>query len=106
MQPFPRLSEAVGTHPDWTIGQWYEDAVGMHVFLEKLKDRHLARVATETGVRLLGYPEPEAPGLFSPAALMNPADGLHQAEAYGDFVLDRLVEACTGRPALARQVTG
>jgi hypothetical protein len=93
LQPFPRLSEAVATHADWTVGQWYEDAIGMHRFLETVKDDYLARVAAETGTQLLPYPQPERADMFTPAALMRPVDGVHQADLYGDMVLDALIAA-------------
>jgi hypothetical protein len=98
VQPFPRPGAALAAHPGWGLAQWYDDPLGVHGLLEDIKDRTLARLVAETGVQLLDYP-PGAGGAFTPDALMNPRDDIHQADAYGDLVLDQLVARCRARMA-------
>lgn len=95
VQPFPALSEAVAGHPDWGLAAMYRDPVAAHRFMLAAREGVLAAIAAETGARLLPDPAPRTPEGFTPRALMR-EDGVHQADAYGARVLDRLAAALGG----------
>jgi hypothetical protein len=68
----------------------------MHVFIETVKDSHLAAVAARTGARILPYPLADRADLFTPQDLMRPDDGVHQSDAYAAIVLEQLIGQLDG----------
>lgn len=94
VQPFPRVSTVMESHQEWVFNRFYNDPLAACQFFNAIRDQFFAEACATANAIALPYPSCVAEGdLFTPAALMRPADGLHPTAIYGAAVMQQIIEA-------------
>lgn len=103
IQPTPLLSSDVPEHEGWPLTRLYEEAGRANRFFTETRLAFLEQFAAGIGAELLPIPDPTwLRDGFTPAALMDPRDGVHGNEHYGRLVLLQIAERTRTRVGTGR----